>query len=210
MILLVSSFKNTPLHFISGLAVIVVLLSGCAGSPPRATAPYSAGPQAYLIGAGDQLQVYVWRNPEVTVTVSVRPDGKISTPLVEDMAAAGKTPTQLARDIEAVLSAYIKNPTVTVIMVGFVGEYSQQIRVVGEAAHPQALAYRDNMTLMDVLIAVGGLTEYAAGNSANIVRTVNGKQHQFKVRLDDLLKGDIGANVAMLPGDILIVPESWF
>lgn len=165
----------------------------------------------YLIGPGDQVQIYVWRNPEVSTSVPVRPDGKITTPLVEDMVAVGKTPTQLARDIEKVLGAYIRDPVVSVIVAGFGGPYSQQIRVVGQAAKPQTLPYKENMSLLDVMIAVGGLTEFAAGNKATIVRVVKDKQKHIQVRLDNLIKkGDISANVAVLPGDILIIPESWF
>lgn len=165
----------------------------------------------YLIGPGDSVNVFVWRNPDVSSTVTVRPDGKITTPLVEDLPASGKTPTALARDIEKVLGSYIKEPIVTVTVGGFVGPYSEQIRVVGEAAKPQTLSYRQNMTLLDVMIAVGGLTDFAAGNDATVVRIVNGKQEQYSVRLEDLVRGgDISANGALLPGDILIIPESWF
>lgn len=165
----------------------------------------------YLIGPGDRVQIFVWRNPEVSVTVPVRPDGKISTPLVEDMKAVGKTPHQLARDIEKILRTYIREPVVTVIVSSFGGPYSQQIRIVGQATRPQTLAYKQNMSVLDVIIAVGGLTEFAAGNKARIVRKKAGKQSEIRVRLDDLVKkGDISANVPMQPGDILIIPESWF
>ena len=156
------------------------------------------------------MQIFVWRNPEVSQSVTVRPDGKITTPLVEDLQASGRTPTQLARDIEKVLETYIRQPIVTVIMGGFGGPYSEQIRVVGEAAKPQSIPYREKMSLLDVMILVGGLTQFADGNEAKIVRVVEGQQQQYRVRIDDLLKdGDITANVDMLPGDILIVPESW-
>lgn len=194
------------------LMTMSALLVGCAGGPtlPSATAQNEISTN-YLIGPGDSLNIFVWRNPEVSMVVPVRPDGKISTPLVDDMVAAGKTPTQLARDIEKVLSKYIQNPSVSVIVTSFVGPYQQQVRVVGEAVKPQALAYRDGMTLLDVIIAVGGLTDFAAGNKATIVRTVDGQQKQYHVRLDDLINdGDISANVNMMPGDILIVPESLF
>lgn len=144
------------------------------------------------------------------MTVPVRPDGKITTPLVEDLPASGKTPTQLARDVEKALSKYIQEPVVTVIVNGFVGPYSEQIRVIGQATKPQALPYRENMTLLDVLIMVGGITEFADGNKASILRIAGGNQ-QFNVRLNDLVKdGDISANVRMRPGDVLIIPESWF
>jgi len=165
----------------------------------------------YLIGPGDQVQIFVWRNPEVSQSVTVRPDGKISTPLVEDLQASGKTPTQLARDLEKALETYIRQPIVTVIVAGGIGPYSEQIRVVGQAAKPQAIAYKRKMTLLDVMIAVGGLTEFADGNNAKVVRIVDGEQKEYVARVDDLLNdGDINANVDMLPGDILIIPESWF
>jgi polysaccharide export outer membrane protein len=157
------------------------------------------------------VNITVWRNPEVSMTVPVRPDGKITTPLVEDLPASGKTSSHLARDIEKALGKYIQEPIVTVIVTGFVGPYSEQIRVIGQAAKPQSLPYRDEMTLMDVMIAVGGITDFAAGNKASIVRNVGGKQQQLGVRLDDLIKdGDISANVPVRPGDILIIPESFF
>ena len=165
----------------------------------------------YVIGAMDGVNIFVWRNPEVSQSVTVRPDGRISTPLVEDLQAAGKTPTQLAREIEAVLGQYIKEPLVTVIVEGFIGTYDEQIRVVGEAAKPQALPYREGMSLLDLMIAVGGITDFAEGNQAIIVRNVDGKQLQANVRIEDLIKdGDISANIPMMPGDILIIPESWF
>lgn len=165
----------------------------------------------YLIGPGDNVDIIVWRNPEVSMTVPVRPDGKITTPLVEDLPASGKTSTQLARDIEEALSKYIQQPVVTVVVTQFVGPYAEQIRVIGEAARPQALPYREEMTLMDVLIAVGGITEFAAGNKARIIRSIDGKEQQFSVRLNDLIRdGDISANVPMRQGDVLVIPESWF
>lgn len=145
------------------------------------------------------------------MTVPVRPDGKITTPLVEDLPASGKTSSQLARDIEKALGKYIQEPVVTVIVTGFVGPYGEQIRVIGQAAKPQALPYRKDMSLMDVLIAVGGITDFAAGNQASIIRSISGTQQQFAVRLNDLIKdGDMSANVPMRPGDILVIPESFF
>jgi polysaccharide export outer membrane protein len=153
----------------------------------------------------------VWRNPEVSMSVPVRPDGKITTPLVEDLQAAGKTSTELARDIEKSLQKYIQQPVVTVVVTSFVGNYSEQIRVIGQAAKPQALAYRRDMSLMDVLIAVGGVNEFAAGNRATIIRNSNGRQEKLAVRLDDLIRnGDLSANIAMRPGDVLVIPESFF
>jgi polysaccharide export outer membrane protein len=165
----------------------------------------------YKIGPGDAINIIVWRNPEVSMSVPVRPDGKISTPLVEDLLAAGKTPTELARDIEKSLNKFIQQPTVTVIVTSFVGLYDQQIRVIGQAAKPQALQYRQDMSLMDVLIAVGGITEFASGNKATIIRTTNGQQRKLAVRLNDLIRsGDVSANVRMHPGDVLVIPESFF
>lgn len=201
-------------YLIAALGGLVMTLSGCSSQPvSNQELPTSAAESdlAYLIGPGDVLQIFVWRNPELTVTVPVRPDGKITTPLVEDAIASGKTASQLAREMERRLALYVKDPVVTVITQKFVGRYSEQIRVVGQAAEPRSLSYNANMTLLDVIIEVGGLTEFADGNNARIVRTLNGKQHQVTVRLDDLIKrGDISANVRMLPGDILIIPESWF
>ena len=210
MVLIVK--KSNPLFF--GL-ILMLLLGGCSSKgvldEPPATQPQHAAMAQYLIGPGDSLNIFVWRHPEVSIQVPVRPDGRISSPLVEDLVAVGKTPTQLARDIEKVLGIYIKQPRVTVIIAGFGLASSQQIRVVGEVAQPQSLQYKENITLLDVMIAVGGITDFAAGNSASIIRTIDGKQQQFRVRLMDLLKdGDIGANVEMMPGDIIIVPEAWF
>ena len=203
-------------HYISaGLTgLLLLLLAGCSttkypqleGGP----APAQVTPD-YIVGAGDNVNIFVWRNPELSSSVTVRPDGKITTPLIEDVPASGKTPTQLARDMEKELGVYVKNPVVTVMVGGFVGPYSEQIRVVGEAAQPQALPYRDQMTLLDLMIAVGGVTEFAAGNKASVVRLVDGEWKQFRVGIDDLINGaDISANTYMLPGDILIIPESWF
>jgi polysaccharide export outer membrane protein len=171
---------------------------------PRPSAPY-------LVGPGDTLNVVVWRSPELSIVVPVRPDGKITTPLVEDLQASGKTPTQIAREIEQGLSRYVQNPVVTVIVTSFSGPYSQQVRVIGEAAKPQALPYRENMTLLDVMIAVGGITDFAAGNRASILRIEGGKSRQFGVLLTDLIRGgDLSANVEMRPGDVLIIPQSFF
>jgi polysaccharide export outer membrane protein len=200
---------------IARVAVVLALaaLAGCSNTPTYPPAPAQTGNYDwnYLIGPGDSVNVFVWRNPDVSGTFPVRPDGKMTMNLVEDIQAAGKTPTQLARDIEKALSKYIQEPIVTVIVGGGIGPYSQQIRVVGEAAKPQALNYRENMSLIDLMISVGGLTDYAAGNKAYILRTVKGKQERLGVRLDDLLKGgDVSANVDMRPGDVLVVPESLF
>ena len=166
----------------------------------------------YIIGPGDTLNIFVWRNPELSTSTPVRPDGKFSTNLVEDLEAAGKTPTELSREIEQALAEFIRDPYVTVTIGGFVGEYHEQVRVLGEAAQPQSIPYRKNMTVLDVMIAVGGLTEFAAGNRASLVRGASkGEQQEYRVRLEDLVKdGDITANVAMQPGDVLIIPEAWF
>ena len=194
----------------------LLIIQGCANQLPAISdlTPSDTSNTAdkeYLIGPDDSLKVFVWRNAELSATVPVRPDGKITTPLVEDVVASGKTSSQLARELEQRLAHYVKSPIVTVTVVKFIGRYSEQIRVVGEAATPRSLPYRENMTLLDVLIAVGGLTEFADGNDAKIVRIIDGKQQQFSVRLYDLLKrGDISANLRMSPGDILIIPESWF
>jgi len=165
----------------------------------------------YLIGPGDTLEIFVWRQPELSATVPVRPDGKISTPLVEDLVAVGKTPTQLAREMEEVLSEYIRSPEVNVIVQSFVGTFAEQIRVLGQAAQPRAIPYRERMTLLDVIIEVGGLTNFAAGNRTRVVRTVDGSSQEIRVRLDDLIKrGEIEHNILMRPGDIVIIPEAVF
>ena len=198
----------------SGLLVLAVGLLGACSSfqsamPP---APVSAmtSDYSYVIGAGDNLNIIVWRNPELSLSVPVRPDGKVSAPLVDELVAQGKTPPELARDIEKKLSTYVRDPVVTVIVTGFVGPYSEQIRVVGEAARPLFLPYKQKITLLDVMIAVGGLTDFADGNRAVIQRTSDGNK-QYSVRLKDLIKrGDISANVEMRPGDILIIPQSLF
>lgn len=188
------------------------LLVACAGTPDYPAAPISAATPDYnyIIGAGDNVNIMVWRNPEVSMSVPVRPDGKIAAPLIDELVAQGKTPSQLAREIEKELGKFVRDPVVTVIVTGFVGPYSEQIRVVGEAARPQFLPYKQNMTLLDVMIAVGGLTDFADGNKATILRTSEGNA-QYSVRLKDLIKrGDISANVDVKPGDVLIIPESIF
>ncbi len=196
---------------VAGLVALVLGVGGCGTVHPPVAEPGSGIDTPYLVGPGDTLSIVVWRNPELSISVPVRPDGKITTPLVEDLPASGKTATQLARDIEKVLAKYIQSPVVTVIATVFVGPYSQQVRVIGEAAKPQALAYRESMTLLDVMIAVGGITDFANGNKASILRTGGGKTEQFRVRLVDLVRGgDLSANVAMRPGDVLIIPQSFF
>ena len=199
------------------LVLILAVLSGCGTTSPRsgsAQADNAVGGMDYnyVIGAGDKLNIFVWRNPELSVSgIPVRPDGRISAPLVADIQASGKTPEQLAKDIEARLSQYVKEPLVTVTVMEFTGRLEQQIRIIGEAAEPKSIPYRKNMTLLDAMIAVGGLTEYAAGNKAVIVRNYQGQKSQIKVRLEDLIKGgDISANIDLAPGDILVIPESFF
>lgn len=196
---------------LGGLTACGTRLPDLPTSAPKQ--PYTSDPSQYeyLIGPGDSLNVFVWRNPEVSSSVSVRPDGKITTPLVEDLPAINKTPTQLARDIESVLSEYIKNPVVTVTVGNYVGPFNEQIRIVGQAANPRTIAYRQNITLLDVMIEVGGLTDYADGNGARVLRVVDGKQVAYRARLDDLVKdGEVGANAELLPGDIIIIPEAKF
>ena len=197
------------------VALAAIGLAGCGlfdgGSPPPGGGPEISEAPPYLIGAGDTLQIFVWRNPELTVTVPVRPDGRVSVPLIEDIEVARKTPTQLARDIEKQLKVFIQDPIVTVIVTGFVGPFTQQVRVIGEAAKPQALPYREQMSLLDVMIQVGGLTPFAAGNRALLVRRVDGEERTFQVNIDKLLKyGDLSQNVRLLPGDVLVVPQAWF
>ncbi len=202
---------NSRLLLGAGLAAL--LLGGCSMNPSYPPAPTMQKPfdWTYLIGPGDSVQVFVWRNPDLSGTYPVRPDGKMTMNLVEDMPAAGKTPSQLARDLEKVLSRYIQDPIVTVIVAGGVGPFDQQIRVIGQASKPQALNYREGMSLIDVMIAVGGLTDYAAGDQAYILRKVNGKEERLGVKLDDLINGgDINDNVPMKPGDVLVIPQSLF
>jgi len=194
-----------------GLIGVVLVLAGCTARFPPAPAEILAFEAQYLIGPGDYVIIQVWRNPELSMSIPVRPDGKLSTPLVEDLQASGRTPTQLARDIEKSLAKYVQSPVVTVMIKEAFGSYSEQIRVIGEAAKPQALPYRVNMSLLDVMIAVGGITDFAAGNNATILRSTGGRREQFGVRLIDLLrKGDLSANVAMQPGDVLVIPQSFF
>jgi len=192
------------------LTIAAMLLAGCASRCPRAPAAASFSDYRYLIGPGDTVTIVVFRNPDLSMTVPVRPDGKIAAPLVEDLPAIGKDSTTLARDIEKALRKFIRDPVVTVVVTSFVGPYSEQIRVVGEAAKPQVLSYKQKMTLLDVMIAVGGVTDFADGNAASILRTAEGNK-QYSVRIKDLLKrGDVSANVEMKPGDVVIIPQSWF
>lgn len=206
-----STFNRT--FGICALLIASAGISACSALqqnlPPAPTTAQSAD-YSYVIGAGDALNIIVWRNPELSLSVPVRPDGKVSAPLVDELVAQGKTPPELARDIEKKLATYVRDPVVTVIVTTFVGPYSEQIRVVGEAARPLFLPYKQKMTLLDVMIAVGGLTDFADGNRAVIQRTSDSGKH-YAVRLKDLMKrGDITANVEMRPGDILIIPQSLF
>jgi polysaccharide export outer membrane protein len=189
----------------------VALLTGCTTSQlPPAPAQAKTADYRYIIGPLDTINIIVWRNPELSTAVPVRPDGRITTPLAEDVQAIGRSPSELARDVEKSLSKFVRDPAVTVVVTGFQGPYNQQVRVIGEAARPAALPYRTGMTLLDVMIQVGGLTDFADGNAAVLVRAGDGGR-QYNVRLRDLIRrGDIGANVEMLPGDVIIIPQSWF
>lgn len=205
-----------------GVSLPALLLSGCAGStggsagelPPASFVSTEEGPgDEYVIGPLDELTIFVWRNPELGAKVQVRPDGRITTPLITDMPAVGKTPAMLADDIRLQLSQYIEKPLVSVIVNNFSGTFSQQIRIVGATEKPASIPYRANMTLLDAMIAVGGLSEYAAGNRGRLVRfdKNTGNQREFKVRINDLIKkGDTRANVLLSPGDVIIIPESRF
>lgn len=201
--------------------MIAVVLSGCMSGgggrpelPPTTFVASREGPgEEYVIGPLDSLQIHVWKNAELSAKVQVRPDGRITTPLINDMPAVGKTPAMLADDLKYALSEYIKDPIVSVIVENFSGTYSQQIRVVGATEKPASLSYRANMTLLDAMIAVGGLSEFAAGNRARLVRfdKNTGRQREYRLRLSDLLKnGDTSANVRLEPGDVIIIPESMF
>lgn len=189
------------------------LLTGCnpAASPPQAVLDAAAPSAEYVIGPGDQLNVFVWRNPELSVQVPVRPDGRISIPLVEDVVATGQTPTGLARELEKRLGKYVQEPVVTVIATAFVGPLTQQVKVIGAVAQPKAIPYRANLSVLDVVIEVGGLSKFAAGNRATVVRSFGDRPQSYPVRLDDLLKdGEMQNNIPMRPGDVLFVPESYF
>lgn len=205
------AYKRFPLVC---LALAAALFTAACGTtyPPMAVGQQDAAPEFdYIIGPGDQMEIFVWGNAELTTSGVVRPDGKMTTRLVEDIVASGKTSTELARDIEEAYSEYVKSAVVTVIVNGFVGVPDQQVRVVGEAQQPRSIPYRKHMTLLDLMIDVGGITEFASGNKAVLVRNFDGRQGSFNIRLDDLINdGDISANVTMFPGDIVIIPEAWF
>src|SRR5690242_4257940 len=196
---------------VAGVFIVALMAAACT-TPQYPPAPGGAlnVDYNYHIGPSDVVNVIVWRNPELSMSVPVRPDGKITTPLIDDLEAIGKTPTELERDMEKALVKYIRDPVVTVIVTGFTGPAEEAVRVIGEAAKPQTLAYRKGMTVLDVMIATGGLTDFADGNAARIFRVADGGK-LYSVRLRDLVKrGDITANVVMRPGDILIIPQSWF
>jgi polysaccharide export outer membrane protein len=189
------------------LLAVVAGLAACVATRPSMPSATTASDDVYKVGPLDTLNIVVWRNTDLSGIVQVRPDGRISTPLVQDLPVSGKTPPEIAREIETALGKYVREPNVTVLVTSFQGTFSEQIRIVGEAAKPQAIAYRRNMTLLDVMIQAGGLTDFADGNSAVLVRN----NTSYTVRLKDLLKrGDITANAAVAPGDVIIVPQSWF
>lgn len=195
------------------IGILCGLIASCsiftAGYPPAPTSAIT-NDYNYIIGPGDALSITVWRNPELSMAVPVRPDGKLTTPLVDELVVQGKTSVQVAREIEVILGKFVRDPVVTVMVTSFVGPYSEQIRVVGEAAKPQTLPYKSKMTVLDVMISVGGLTDFADGNNATILRTSEGDK-RYSVRLKDLVKrGDFSSNVEMKPGDILIIPQGWF
>ena len=204
----------------AALALTALPLAGCASGggaqlPPASFVAMQEGPgEEYVIGPLDELTIHVWRNPELGAEkIQVRPDGRITTPLVADMPAVGKTPAMLAEDIRLQLSQYIEEPLVSVIVTGFAGTFSQQIRIVGATEQPASIPYRANMTVLDAMIAVGGLSEFAAGNRAKLIRFDKqaGRQREYALRLGDLLKdGDSKANVMLQPGDVIIIPESMF
>ena len=199
------------------MCIIIASITGCnsSSSLPEATTRPSlttdVNDYQYLIGPGDSLTIFVWRNPEVSGQFIVRPDGKVTTSLVEDIDVAGRTPTMLAREIEEQLSVYINNPRVTVSGNSFSGPLSEQVRVIGEATNPSAVNYTEHMTLLDLMIAVGGLTEFADGNNAKLVRVENNNKTTYSLNIDDLIRdGDITKNIDILPGDVIIIPEAWF
>ena len=195
---------------VGALGILGAFVVGCASTNPPAPTVAASSEYNYVVGPGDVVNIVVWRNPELSMSVPVRPDGKITAPLVEDLPAMGKDTTTLARDIETALAKYIREPVVTVVVTSFVGPYSEQIRVVGEAAKPQTIPYKQKMTLLDVMIIVGGITDFADGNATTLLRNSEGGK-QYNIRVKDLVKrGDVSANVEVKPGDVLIIPRSWF
>jgi polysaccharide export outer membrane protein len=210
---MMSHLKDMRLSLVSAF-LICVFAAGCSSTGAPVDPGFAATASEtgeYLIGPGDRLQVFVWGQPDLSVTVPVRPDGRVSTPLIEDLEAVGRTPTELAREMEQVLSEFVRSPEVNVIVLDFVGTFSNQIRVLGQAVEPRAVPYRERMTLLDVMIEVGGLTAFAAGNRSRVVRTVEGRSEEIRVRLDDLVnRGRVEENLLMRPGDIVIIPEAVF
>ncbi|MEW4466798.1 XrtA/PEP-CTERM system exopolysaccharide export protein [Parasphingorhabdus sp. JC815] len=212
-------FLSGPKYMI-GAGLLSILLAGCSSTasapelPPASFVSEQQGPgEEYVIGPLDELTIFVWRNPELGAKVQVRPDGRITTPLITDMTAVGKTPAVLAEDLKLQLSEYINDPLVSVIVNNFSGTFSQQIRIVGATEKPASIPYRANMTLLDAMIAVGGLSEFAAGNKARLVRysQETGKQKEYALRISDLLdRGQTKANVMLSPGDVIIIPKSMF
>ena len=209
---MINQYKIHILKHLVLLMSMTILIYGCASNNEQeSTNQLDEETPLYLIGAGDTLRIFVWGNTDLSGDFTVRPDGRLTTPLVEDVIASGKTPSELARDMEKRLARYVKNPVVTVTVTEFVGRHEEQIRVVGEVTNPLTLPYREHITALDVIIAAGGLTEFAAGNRATIARSAGGKRSRIPVRLKDLVEdGDLSANVRMYPGDVLFVPESWF
>ncbi|MEZ5571780.1 MAG: polysaccharide export protein [Halioglobus sp.] len=210
-----SKFAASLQGVVASVAAIVLMLCAACTSNPYPPVPDSQRnvevDYDYILGPGDTVDIFVWGNEELSSTGTVRPDGKLTTHLVEDLQASGKTSTQLARDIEAAYSEYVRQPVVSVIVSGFVGVPEQTVRVMGEATTPKRIPYKKHMTLLDLMIAAGGLTDYAAGNQSVLVRMVDGKEVTYSLRLDDLVRdGDITANLSVMPGDILIIAESWF
>jgi polysaccharide export outer membrane protein len=202
-----SAFRHNWANLAVAVAIALASLCGLAGTASAQPTDISK----YVIGPGDVLQISVWHNPELSTSVPVRPDGRISTPLVNDVVAAGKTSEELGHEIEARLKKFVADPIVTVMISSFVGPYNQQVRIVGEASTPKSLSYSANMTVLDAMIAVGGLTPYASGNRAKLVRRIGGKEVSTTLRLSDLLKsGDLSANTELQPGDIIIIPQSFF
>lgn len=210
--------KTHKIAFFNLLFLIILTTAGCSTSsstlPGASTYPSlttSVSNYQYLIGPGDRLSIFVWRNPDISGSYVVRPDGKVTTSLVEDIDVTGKTPGVLARELETELGKYINNPRVTVSVTGFSGPMSEQVRVIGEATNPRSINYTEQMTLLDLMIRVGGLTQFASGNNAKLVRTIDGTQKTFDLNIDALIKdGDIRQNIDILPGDIIIIPEAWF
>ncbi len=206
------SFGKGLCGLLAGMALLIGL-AACSTDPELPTADLAAKSEAplYRIGPGDSLEIFVWRNQDLSRTVTVRPDGRITVPLVEDLYVTDRTSSELARDIEKALAVYIQNPLVTVMVGGFNGPFDQQVRVVGEAQDPRAIPFQANMTLLDVMIQVGGITEFADADNATLVRLSEGETQEYRVRIGSLVRdGDISANIAMLPGDVLIIPESFF